>query len=243
MSLSSNGGEDAAGGGNDVDDTGDGGNAASEPVVVSGIRKHTIYNGAVPGCLWNVWVWPVFSDGVELNHCISAEPLAGTTALLEYVATPQGAKLQRFLPPVEFGRNVPSVPALGRPEVTWVQCDACAKWRLIGRRAFNQLPDRWRCADNLDPQFASCEKEQEFCNDEIDRQLKLTAEPAPPPGGDVHADEEDSSPPRSPTPDPLPESAAGPSSSTSWPCQRPRLTMMNSARAFDAPDDSDPDDY
>lgn len=39
-----------------------------------------------------------------------------------------------------------------RPDQTWVQCDACLKWRKLPD-GIDQLPEKWYCSNNPDPQF------------------------------------------------------------------------------------------
>lgn len=39
-----------------------------------------------------------------------------------------------------------------RPDQTWVQCDSCLKWRKLPD-GIDQLPEKWYCSNNPDPQF------------------------------------------------------------------------------------------
>uniref|UniRef100_A0A2K5HAN6 CW-type domain-containing protein n=1 Tax=Colobus angolensis palliatus TaxID=336983 RepID=A0A2K5HAN6_COLAP len=48
----------------------------------------------------------------------------------------------------------------GRPDQTWVQCDACLKWRKLPD-GMDQLPEKWYCSNNPDPQFRNCEVPEE----------------------------------------------------------------------------------
>ncbi|XP_031521588.1 MORC family CW-type zinc finger protein 3 isoform X2 [Papio anubis] len=47
-----------------------------------------------------------------------------------------------------------------RPDQTWVQCDACLKWRKLPD-GMDQLPEKWYCSNNPDPQFRNCEVPEE----------------------------------------------------------------------------------
>ncbi|XP_051047876.1 MORC family CW-type zinc finger protein 3 [Phodopus roborovskii] len=47
-----------------------------------------------------------------------------------------------------------------RPDQTWVQCDACLKWRKLPD-GIDQLPEKWYCYNNPDPQFRNCEVPEE----------------------------------------------------------------------------------
>lgn len=49
-----------------------------------------------------------------------------------------------------------------RPDQNWVQCDDCLKWRKLPDGIdISKLPDKWFCCENPDPQFRSCQVEQE----------------------------------------------------------------------------------
>jgi len=48
------------------------------------------------------------------------------------------------------------------PELDWVQCDKCLKWRKINRKNKKEpLPKTWYCRFNQDKSFASCTVPQE----------------------------------------------------------------------------------
>ena len=66
---------------------------------------------------------------------------------------------------------------LAIPEETWVMCDGCEKWRRVGTISTSGLASAWRCEDNSDPRFASCEAAQELPSDEIDVLLGLAPIP------------------------------------------------------------------
>uniref|UniRef100_A0A8C5PB05 MORC family CW-type zinc finger 3 n=1 Tax=Leptobrachium leishanense TaxID=445787 RepID=A0A8C5PB05_9ANUR len=46
------------------------------------------------------------------------------------------------------------------PDQRWVQCDSCLKWRKLPDSMGN-LPDKWYCRMNLDPQFRDCNVPEE----------------------------------------------------------------------------------
>ena len=64
------------------------------------------------------------------------------------------------------------------PEETWVMCDRCEKWRRVGTINTSGLASAWRCENNSDPRFASCEAAQELPSDEIDVLLGLAPKPS-----------------------------------------------------------------
>ncbi|KAJ6662439.1 hypothetical protein lerEdw1_011852 [Lerista edwardsae] len=53
-----------------------------------------------------------------------------------------------------------------RPDQTWVQCDSCLKWRKLPD-GINQLPDKWYCSFNPDPQFRNCNVPEEPEDDDL----------------------------------------------------------------------------
>ena len=46
-------------------------------------------------------------------------------------------------------------------EVTWVQCEACDKWRRVPHLTPDQVPDEWYCSMNQDPLRDSCDAPEE----------------------------------------------------------------------------------
>ncbi|XP_073698670.1 MORC family CW-type zinc finger protein 3b [Garra rufa] len=54
------------------------------------------------------------------------------------------------------------------PDQVWVQCDSCLKWRRLPD-AITELPDKWFCSMNYDPQFRSCLVEEELEDEEEDQ--------------------------------------------------------------------------
>uniref|UniRef100_A0A8D1GB08 MORC family CW-type zinc finger 3 n=1 Tax=Sus scrofa TaxID=9823 RepID=A0A8D1GB08_PIG len=47
-----------------------------------------------------------------------------------------------------------------RPDQNWVQCDSCLKWRKLPD-GIDQLPEKWYCSNNPDPQFRNCDVPEE----------------------------------------------------------------------------------
>ena len=52
-------------------------------------------------------------------------------------------------------------------EYTWVQCDVCDKWRRILKKDARAIPkeDPWRCSQNMDVRFSSCQVPEEDFTD------------------------------------------------------------------------------
>ena len=50
---------------------------------------------------------------------------------------------------------------------TWVQCDACDKWRKIECRK-DEVPDEWYCHMNPDTAYNSCQAQEEQVSEEED---------------------------------------------------------------------------
>ncbi|KAK7939246.1 hypothetical protein WMY93_002572 [Mugilogobius chulae] len=49
-----------------------------------------------------------------------------------------------------------------KPDQNWVQCDDCSRWRKLPDGIdCSKLPDKWYCYLNPDPQFRSCQVEEE----------------------------------------------------------------------------------
>ncbi|XP_026150487.1 MORC family CW-type zinc finger protein 3-like [Mastacembelus armatus] len=49
-----------------------------------------------------------------------------------------------------------------RPDQSWIQCDDCLQWRKLPDGIdCSKLPEKWVCHMNPDPQFRSCQVEQE----------------------------------------------------------------------------------
>ncbi|XP_008517554.2 MORC family CW-type zinc finger protein 3 isoform X1 [Equus przewalskii] len=60
----------------------------------------------------------------------------------------------------EYPLNLPVEDIQKRPDQTWVQCDACLKWRKLPD-GIDQLPEKWYCSNNPDPQFRNCDVPEE----------------------------------------------------------------------------------
>ncbi|KAL1787205.1 MORC family CW-type zinc finger protein 3 [Sigmodon hispidus] len=60
----------------------------------------------------------------------------------------------------EYPLNLPVEDIQKRPDQTWVQCDGCLKWRKLPD-GIDQLPEKWYCYNNPDPQFRNCEVPEE----------------------------------------------------------------------------------
>ncbi|XP_076405354.1 MORC family CW-type zinc finger protein 3 isoform X2 [Peromyscus maniculatus bairdii] len=60
----------------------------------------------------------------------------------------------------EYPLNLPVEDIQKRPDQTWVQCDSCLKWRKLPD-GIDQLPEKWYCYNNPDPQFRNCEVPEE----------------------------------------------------------------------------------
>ncbi|XP_007423389.1 MORC family CW-type zinc finger protein 3 [Python bivittatus] len=53
-----------------------------------------------------------------------------------------------------------------RPDQTWVQCDTCLKWRKLPD-GMDDLPEKWYCSYNPDPQFRNCNVPEEPEDDDL----------------------------------------------------------------------------
>ncbi|XP_010634882.1 MORC family CW-type zinc finger protein 3 isoform X1 [Fukomys damarensis] len=60
----------------------------------------------------------------------------------------------------EYPLNLPVEDIQKRPDQTWVQCDSCLKWRKLPD-GIEQLPEKWYCSNNPDPQFRNCDVPEE----------------------------------------------------------------------------------
>ncbi|XP_021568563.1 MORC family CW-type zinc finger protein 3 isoform X3 [Carlito syrichta] len=60
----------------------------------------------------------------------------------------------------EYPLSLPVEDIQKRPDQTWVQCDSCLKWRKLPD-GIDQLPEKWYCSNNPDPQFRNCEVPEE----------------------------------------------------------------------------------
>ncbi|KAM0940024.1 putative [histone H3]-lysine(4) N-trimethyltransferase chromatin remodeling SET family [Dioscorea sansibarensis] len=63
------------------------------------------------------------------------------------------------------------------PQVAWVLCDDCQKWRCISAEladAINETKCRWTCKDNKDKAFADCSIPQEKTDAQINAELGIS---------------------------------------------------------------------
>ncbi|KAM5281186.1 MORC family CW-type zinc finger protein 3 [Ctenodactylus gundi] len=60
----------------------------------------------------------------------------------------------------EYPLSLPVEDIQKRPDQTWVQCDSCLKWRKLPD-GIDQLPEKWYCSNNPDPQFRNCDVPEE----------------------------------------------------------------------------------
>uniref|UniRef100_A0A8C5IE49 MORC family CW-type zinc finger 3 n=1 Tax=Junco hyemalis TaxID=40217 RepID=A0A8C5IE49_JUNHY len=66
----------------------------------------------------------------------------------------------------EYPLALPVEEIQKQPDQTWVQCDACLKWRKLPD-GIEQLPDKWYCSLNPDPQFRNCNVPEEPEDDDL----------------------------------------------------------------------------
>ncbi|XP_072253030.1 MORC family CW-type zinc finger protein 3a [Leuresthes tenuis] len=58
--------------------------------------------------------------------------------------------------------TIPVEDIVKRPDQNWVQCDDCLSWRKLPDGIdINKLPDKWFCRMNPDPQYRSCQVQEE----------------------------------------------------------------------------------
>ncbi|NXC72535.1 MORC3 protein, partial [Anhinga anhinga] len=66
----------------------------------------------------------------------------------------------------EYPLALPVEEIQKQPDQTWVQCDACLKWRKLPD-GIEHLPEKWYCSLNPDPQFRNCEVPEEPEDDDL----------------------------------------------------------------------------
>ncbi|NWT05680.1 MORC3 protein, partial [Mionectes macconnelli] len=66
----------------------------------------------------------------------------------------------------EYPLALPVEEIQKQPDQTWVQCDACLKWRKLPD-GIEQLPEKWYCSLNPDPQFRNCNVPEEPEDDDL----------------------------------------------------------------------------
>ncbi|KAJ8352472.1 hypothetical protein SKAU_G00239480 [Synaphobranchus kaupii] len=61
------------------------------------------------------------------------------------------------------------------PDQNWIQCDSCQKWRKLpdGIDA-SKLPKEWSCHQNPDPQYRTCQREEELEDSENEQPYQKT---------------------------------------------------------------------
>ncbi|XP_047456974.1 MORC family CW-type zinc finger protein 3-like isoform X2 [Mugil cephalus] len=80
-----------------------------------------------------------------------------------------GIKLEEYWKEIRYSKTkdnpnstVPVEDTMNRPDQNWVQCDQCLKWRKLPDGIDNsKLPEKWFCRMNPDPQFRSCNVDEE----------------------------------------------------------------------------------
>uniref|UniRef100_A0A671W9Z5 MORC family CW-type zinc finger 3a n=1 Tax=Sparus aurata TaxID=8175 RepID=A0A671W9Z5_SPAAU len=79
-----------------------------------------------------------------------------------------GIKLEEYWKEIHHKRKkedpncIPVEDTMKRPDQNWAQCDTCLKWRKLPDGIdCTKLPEKWYCALNPDPQFRSCQVEEE----------------------------------------------------------------------------------
>ncbi|NXE76766.1 MORC3 protein, partial [Cochlearius cochlearius] len=66
----------------------------------------------------------------------------------------------------EYPLALPVEEIQKQPDQTWVQCDACLKWRKLPD-GIDHLPEKWYCTLNPDPQFRNCNVPEEPEDDDL----------------------------------------------------------------------------
>ncbi|XP_068428043.1 MORC family CW-type zinc finger protein 3a isoform X2 [Clinocottus analis] len=80
-----------------------------------------------------------------------------------------GTKLEEYWNEMCYRRKIehpnattPVEDTMKRPDQNWAQCNDCSHWRKLPDGIdCNKLPDQWYCRMNPDPQFRSCQVEEE----------------------------------------------------------------------------------
>lgn len=80
-----------------------------------------------------------------------------------------GLKLEEYWKEIRFRKSkenpnstVPVEDTIKRPDQNWVQCDECSHWRKLPDGIdCSKLPNKWFCRMNPDPQFRSCDIDEE----------------------------------------------------------------------------------
>ncbi|XP_047457138.1 MORC family CW-type zinc finger protein 3-like [Mugil cephalus] len=88
-----------------------------------------------------------------------------------------GIKLEEYWKEIRYRKTkdnpnctVPVEDTMKQPDQNWVSCDECMKWRKLPDGIDNsKLPEKWFCYLNPDPQFRSCnvdEEAEDFADDQ-----------------------------------------------------------------------------
>ncbi|XP_034091014.1 MORC family CW-type zinc finger protein 3-like isoform X1 [Gymnodraco acuticeps] len=80
-----------------------------------------------------------------------------------------GTKLKEYWNEIAYKKKqenpnstIPMEDITKRPDQNWVQCDECLRWRKLPDGIDDlKLPEKWYCHLNPDPQFRSCQAEEE----------------------------------------------------------------------------------
>ncbi|XP_060944001.1 MORC family CW-type zinc finger protein 3-like [Limanda limanda] len=83
--------------------------------------------------------------------------------------TSMATKLEEYWKQMYYSKNkedpnstTPVEDTMKRPDQNWAQCDECCKWRKLPDGIdCDKLPEEWFCHLNPDPQFRSCQVEEE----------------------------------------------------------------------------------
>ncbi|XP_076015216.1 MORC family CW-type zinc finger protein 3-like isoform X1 [Genypterus blacodes] len=70
--------------------------------------------------------------------------------------------------------TIPVEDATKRAEISWMQCDDCLKWRKQPDGISSKGPEKWFCYLNPDPEFRSCEAEEESEDSEDEQPYSKT---------------------------------------------------------------------
>ncbi|KAM9851255.1 MORC family CW-type zinc finger protein 3a [Aulostomus maculatus] len=111
---------------------------------------------------------------IGVIECNFLEPTHNKQSFLENdkyrkTMTNLGTKLEEYWNEMHyiFKRDNPNSTVqvedtMKRPDQNWVQCHLCSQWRKLPDGIdCNRLPDKWSCHMNPDPQFRSCQVQEE----------------------------------------------------------------------------------
>ncbi|XP_060944504.1 MORC family CW-type zinc finger protein 3-like [Limanda limanda] len=83
--------------------------------------------------------------------------------------TNMATKLEEYWKEMQYSKNknnpnstTPVEDTMKRPDQNWAQCDDCSRWRKLPDGIdSDKLPEKWFCRLNPDPQFRSCQVDEE----------------------------------------------------------------------------------